>query len=93
MLIGGIRYPARIYVEKGQSYKMEGGAVQKRTLNAIVLCSLLPASRINETDGTTRGLEVTHLETGIRYRIDTGGVNQSPYGVYWEIDCSQPTAQ
>ncbi len=92
LLIGGLRCPARIYVEGGQSFRMEGGSLQKRTLNAIVLCSLLPASKIIDADGSTRAVEVTHLETGIQYRIDTGGVNRSPYGVYWQIDCSQPTA-
>lgn len=92
LLIDGTQYPARIYIEGGQAFRLEGGSLQKRTLNAVILCSVLPTAKIQDTDGSTRPVKITHVETGLEYRIDTGGLNRSPYGVYWALDCSQPTA-
>lgn len=92
LLINGTRYPARIYTEGGQKFQMMGNSLQKRTLNAVLLCSKLPASVIQDADGNTRPVEIQHIETGLKYRIDTGGINQSPYRVFWTLDCSQTTA-
>ena len=92
LLINGTRYPARIYTEGGQNFQMMGGALQKRTLNATVRCSTLPAALIQDASGSTRAIELKHVETGSSYRLDTGGVNRSPYGVFWTLDCSQTTA-
>ena len=93
LVFGNKRCAARIYTERGQVFQMEGGSQQSRTLNAIVLCALLAAPQLIDANGETRPILVTHVESGLVYRIDTGGVNQSPYGVYWELSCSQPTAQ
>lgn len=93
LMINKSPYAARIYTERGQAFQMEGGSQQSHTLNAIVLCSLLAASHLIDADGNTRSILVTHVESGLVYRIDAGGVNRSPYGVYWEMNCSQPTAE
>lgn len=93
LLIGGRRCAARIFTEKGVKYEGEGGLLQTRKLSAVVLCSLLPSTAILTASGDTRPVEVTHIETGLVYRIDTGGVDQSPHRVYWTLECSQPTAQ
>lgn len=92
LIIAGRRCPARIFTEKGVKYEGEGGPIQTRKLSAIVLCSLLPATAILTADGDTRSVEITHVETKLTYRIDTGGVDQSPHRVYWTLECSQPTA-
>jgi hypothetical protein len=92
LLINGSRYAARIYTEGGQQFQMQGGALQKRTLNATVLCSVLPAALIQDSSGSTRPIELQHVESGMKYRLDTGGVNRSPHGIFWTLDCSQTTA-
>ena len=92
LLINGTRYPARIYTEGGQNNQLMGGTLQKRTLNAVVLCSVLPASLIQDDTGSTRPIEIKHVETGTNYRLDTGGVNTSPHHVFYTLDCSQTTA-
>lgn len=93
LLINNSPYAARIYTERGMAFQLEGGNQQSLTLNAIVLCSLLAAAHLIDAEGKTRSILVTHVESGLVYRIDTGGVNRSPYGVYWELNCSEPTAE
>ncbi len=91
--IGTTRYPARIYVERTTNYQSEGGTLQTRKLSALILCSLLPASAILTAGGDTRAQPVLHVETNTQYRIDPGGIDRSPYAVFWSLECSQETAQ
>lgn len=94
LTIDGTNHAARIYTERGVRLQMDGGSLQQRRLSAIVLASVLPASRvIDASTGETRTLQVTHVETGLVYRLDPGGVDLSPYGVFWTLECSQQTAR
>lgn len=91
--IEGTRYPVRIFTERGAIYQEQGGKVQNRKISAIILCSLLPSSRLVDADGNTRPLVITHVETSTDYRIDTGGIDRSPHGIYWILEASQSTAR
>jgi hypothetical protein len=93
ILIDGLRCKARIFTERGHNYADLGGKVQQRKISAIILCSILPKTRVLTATGETRPQPITHVETGTEYRIDTGGVDLSPYGIYWTLEASQPTAQ
>jgi len=93
LVINNVKYAARIYTERGTAFQEQGGSLQTRKLSALVLCSLLPAAQLIDGDGNTRPIDVTHFETNLVYRINTSGVNQSPYGVYWTLECTQPTAR
>lgn len=92
LLINTRRCPARIYTEKGMKFEREGGAVQARKLTAVILCSALPSAEIFTATGDTRSIQLTHIETGLTYRVDTNGIDRSPHGIYWLLECSQPTA-
>lgn len=93
LVIDGTSYPARIYVERRARFAMEGGSIQTRKLSAVVLTSRLAKAKLIDANDQTRGIEITHKETGSVYRIDTGGVNLSPMRVFWTLRASQPTAR
>jgi len=88
LVINSKRYPARIVTVRGQGFREQGGTLQTLKLSAVVLKSLLPATEIIDSTNTTRAIKLQHLETATDYRIDTGGVNLSPNGVYWSLRCS-----
>ena len=92
--IDGVNHSARIIAKRGIAYQADGGAIQQRKLSAVVLCAVLPATRIiDSTTGDNRQVQITHQQTGLVYRLDSGGVTQSPHGVYWSLQCSQVTTQ
>lgn len=93
LLIDGIRCSARIFTERGTNYTELGGKIQHRKLSAIILCAHLPKAHVLTSTGETRSQLITHVETSTQYRIDTGGIDLSPYGVYWTLEAAQPTAQ
>jgi hypothetical protein len=93
LLIDGLRCKARIFTERGTNYTELGGKIQHCKISAVILCSLLPKARVLTATGETRPQLITHLETSTQYRIDTGGVDLSPHGVYWTLEAAQPTAQ
>ena len=93
LVINSVKYPARVFTARGTAFSAQGGALQTRKLSATVLTSVLPSSVILDGSGNTRPVELTHFETGLGYRINTDGVNNSPYGVFWSLECTQPTAK
>lgn len=99
------QYPATITIgtrtmkaarleKRGVKYEMDGGQIQQKTIHLLVACADLPdAEIIDATTDATRGIRITHIQTGRVYQLDTGAnaPDKSPQGIFWTLTGLQTT--
>lgn len=83
--IAGTNYTVAAVAKEQAVLTGDRGRIQARTLVIHARCSLLADTVITDADGLRKRLILTHVETGIAYRL-TGAAYKDSLGIAWRLE-------
>jgi hypothetical protein len=90
LTIGTTTVRGAMVPRRGARMEFTGGLVQKRMMGVIIpFDAVAPALLIDATTGATRTHAITHVETGLAYKMEPDGVQLSPQRAYYILHASQ----